>query len=389
MTYNLLMGMDYTWFYVEANIVSIIIFTMMLLRELGSVGKQTKQVVFINIIFAHIVYFLSDIFWALILGNYLPSIPFLVSAVNILNSIVLCAITGFWFVYVELSQGEKYTGRLSMRLLVLLPVLVSAVITISLFVFFPGTVMTEDYNMTLTYYLIFLSVPVCYIIISTVRSLIRALRKENFAVRSLYITSAIYPVALAVIGVVQTLWVKVPMFCFGCSIMMLYVYISSLNDQVSFDELTKLNNRTQLKKYIASDIPKQNSGKCERYVLMIDLNKFKYINDHYGHVEGDYAIKRAADSLVLACSGSSLKTFIARYGGDEFIIIVKSDDEDSVKNLCSSIKDTLIRLNKESGVAYELTASIGYASYSGDISSFQAALREADDALYKEKAART
>ena len=389
MTYNLLMGMDYTWFYVEANIVSIIIFTMMLLRELGSVGKQTKQVVFINIIFAHIVYFLSDICWALLLGKYLPSIPFLVSAVNILNSIVLGAITGFWFVYVELSQGEKYTGRLSMRLLVLLPVLVSAVIMISLFVLFPGTVMTEDYNLTRTYYLIFLSVPVCYIIISTVRSLIRALRKENFAVRSLYITNAIYPVALAVIGVVQTLWVKVPMFCFGCSIMMLYVYISSLNDQVSFDELTKLNNRTQLKKYIASDIPKQNSGKCERYVLMIDLNKFKYINDHYGHVEGDNAIKRAADSLVLACSGSSLKTFIARYGGDEFIIIVKSDDEDPVKKLCNSIKDTLIRLNKESGAAYKLTASIGYASYSGDISSFQSALREADDALYKEKAAST
>lgn len=389
MPYNLFMGMDYTWFYVEANIVSIIIFTMMLLRELGSVGKQTKQVVFINIIFAHIIYFLSDICWALILGKYLPPIPFLVASVNIINSFVLSAITGFWFVYVELSQGEKYTGSLRMRLLVLLPVLVSAVIMISLFVFFPGTVMTEEYNITLTYYLIFLSVPVFYIIISTVKSLIRALRKENFAVRSLYLTSATYPVALAAIGVVQTLWVKVPMFCFGCSIMMLYVYISSLNDQVSFDEFTKLNNRTQLKKYIAGDIPKQNSGKRDRYVLMIDLNKFKYINDHYGHVEGDYAIKRAADALVLACSGSPLKTFIARYGGDEFIIIVKSDDEDSVKKLCLSIKDTLIRLNKESGADYELTASIGYASYAGDISSFQAALSEADDALYKEKAART
>ena len=389
MSYNLLMGMDYTWFYVEANIVSIIIFTMMLLRELESVGKQTKQVVFINIIFAHIIYFLSDICWALILGKYLPSIPFLVASVNTINSIVLSAITGFWFVYVELSQGEKYTGRLKMRLLVLLPVLVSAVIMISLFVFFPKTVMTEEYTMTLAYYLVFLSVPVFYIIISTVRSLIRALRKENFAVRSLYLASATYPMALAVIGVVQTLWVKVPMFCFGCSIMMLYVYISSLNDQVSFDELTKLNNRTQLKKYIASDVPKQNSGKRDRFVLMIDLNKFKYINDHYGHMEGDHAIKRAADSLVMACSESPLKTFIARYGGDEFIVIAKTDDEERIKELCRGIKETLVRLNKESGADYELTASIGYASYVCDISGFQTALSEADDALYMEKAART
>ena len=380
--------MDYTWFYVEANIVSIVIFTLLLLRELGSIGRQSKQVVFINIIFAHIMYFLSDICWALILDHYLPPIPGLVAAANIINAIVLSCITGFWFVYAELSQGEAYIQRLRMRLLVLTPVLVTSVLILVLFIFFPGTVITEGINLTLTYYIVFLSVPVIYIIVSTVRSVIRAFRKENFAVRSLYLTSAAYPFGIAVIGVIQTLWLKIPMFCFGCSIMMLYVYISSLNDQVSLDELTKLNNRTQLKKYIANDIQKQNPGKIDRYVLMIDLNKFKHINDHYGHVEGDHAIKRAADALMMSCAGSPMKTFIARYGGDEFIVIVKTESEDQIKKLCSDIKETLIRLNTESGAAYELTASIGYAGYSADISNFQKALGEADEALYREKAAR-
>ena len=380
--------MDYTWFYVEANIVSIVIFTLLLLRELGSIGRQSKQVVFINIIFAHIMYFLSDICWALILDHYLPPIPGLVAAANIINAIVLSCITGFWFVYAELSQGEAYIQRLRMRLLVLTPVLVTSVLILVLFIFFPGTVITEGINLTLTYYIVFLSVPVIYIIVSTVRSVIRAFRKENFAVRSLYLTSAAYPFGIAVIGVIQTFWLKIPMFCFGCSIMMLYVYISSLNDQVSIDELTKLNNRTQLKKYIANDIQKQNPGKIDRYVLMIDLNKFKHINDHYGHVEGDHAIKRAADALMMSCAGSPMKTFIARYGGDEFIVIVKTESEDQIKKLCSDIKETLIRLNTESGAAYELTASIGYAGYSADISNFQKALGEADEALYREKAAR-
>ena len=121
---------------------------------------------------------------------------------------------------------------------------------------------------------------------------------------------------------------------------------------------------------------------------MIDLNKFKYINDHYGHVEGDHAIKRAADALMMSCAGSPMKTFIARYGGDEFIVIVKTESEDQIKKLCSDIKEKLIRLNTESGAAYELTASIGYAGYSADISNFQKALGEADEALYREKAAR-
>ena len=382
------MVLDYTWFYVEANIVSIIFFTMMLLREMGTVGRQSKQVLFINIIIAHIMYFLSDICWVLILGDYLPSIPFLVALVNILNAIILSAITGFWFVYVELAQGEKYITKFKNRIYVLTPAMLSALVMVILFVFFPKTVVTEESTLTMTYYIVFLVMPVIYIFSSTVRSLIRAFKKENFAVRGPYITNAAYPAALVVIGIIQTLWVKVPMFCFGCAIMMIYVYITSLNDQVSIDELTKLNNRTQLKKYIAGEVPKQPSDKKDRYVLMIDLNKFKYINDQFGHVEGDFALKRASDALKLSCGTSSMKTFIARYGGDEFIIIAKTENEDLIRKLCSDIKETLIRLNKESGSAYELTASIGYACYSGDIASFQKALEEADEALYKEKAAR-
>ena len=382
------MGMDYTWFYVEANVVSVIIFLLILLRELGAVGRQSKQVVFINIIFAHIIYFLSDIGWALILGGYLPASAGLVAVFNIINCVVLCCITGFWFVYAEISQGEEYINKLKMRLIVLIPVLLNSLVVIALFIFFPETMVTEGIQLTLTYFIVFLSVPVIYIIISTVRSTVRALKKENYAVRGLYLTSAAYPSVLALIGVIQTLWLKIPMFCFGCAVMMLYVYITSLNDLVSIDELTKLNNRTQLKKYIASDIPKQNSGGKDRFVMMIDLNKFKYINDRFGHVEGDNAIKRAADALMIACSGSSLKTFIARYGGDEFIVIVKTENEDLIRTLCGSIKETLIRLNKESGSGYELTCSIGYANYSGDISSFQTALAEADEALYREKADR-
>lgn len=382
------MSMDYTWFYVEANIVSIIIFLMMFFREVRTVGRQSKQVIFINIIIAHIMYFLSDICWALILGGYLPKIYFVVTLVNILNAVILSLITGFWFVYVELSQGEEYIKKFKVRICVLSPVMLSTFVMVVLFIFFPKTMLTDDNTLTLTYYILFLSVPIIYIIISTVRSFIRAFKKENYAVKGPYLASAVYPVILSVFGVIQTLWVSIPMFCFGCAVMMLYVYITSLNDQVSIDELTKLNNRTQLKKYIASEASKQNSGKTDRYVLMIDLNKFKQINDQYGHVEGDFALRRAADALKISCANNSLKTFIARYGGDEFIIIAKTDNEALIEELCCKIKDTLVQLNKDAGAEYELTASIGFAGYSGDIEGFQAALGLADEALYKEKAAR-
>ena len=378
----------YTFFYVEANVVCIIIFAMLLIKDLGGVGRQAKQMIFVNIIAAHIMYFVSDICWVLMLGNMIPHTRLSVSVVNIFNAILLSAITGFWFVYVELSQGEKYITVFRNRIFALIPAMCETLIMLVVFVLFPGVVINGELKLTTAYYILFLVVPIGYIIVSAVRSFIRALRKENYAVRTPYLVCALYPVIISVVGIYQVVWVNAPMFCFGCTIIMLYVYIISLNDQVSIDELTRLNNRTQLKKYIVGESSKQGSEKLKRYILMIDLNKFKQINDQYGHVEGDQALKRTADALKVACADNSVKTFIARYGGDEFIIIAKTDNEDLVKELCISIKDTLIRLNDEAGAEYELTASIGYSHYSGDIFAFQTALAKADEALYEDKRAR-
>lgn len=382
------MNLDYTFFYTEANCVCIIIFIMLLIKDLGGVGRQAKQITFINIVISHILYFVSDICWVLILARIIPYTLLSVSIVNITNAIFLSAITSFWFIYVELSQGEKYIASNKARYIALIPAMFEAVLIIFLFAVMPEVVIQEDGMPTTGYYIAFLAIPLIYVVASTARSFLRAFRKENFAVRKQYLVCAIYPIIISISGVLQTMWLAAPFFCFGSTIMMVYVYIISLNDQVSIDELTRLNNRTQLKKYIAGESSKQNTDRATRFVLMIDLNKFKQINDQFGHVEGDMALRRAADALKLACGDNALKTFIARYGGDEFIIITKTDNEELVKELCSTIKDTVIRLNDEAGAKYELTASIGYASYNGDLTAFQAALNEADEALYKDKAAR-
>jgi diguanylate cyclase (GGDEF)-like protein len=379
--------MDYTYFYIEANIVCIVIFGMMLMRELHTVGRQAKQIAFLNLLVSHILYFISDIAWVLVVGGIIPNTRLSSSIVNVANAVFLVYICSFWFIYVELSQGEAYIAVKKWRIMVLIPAIISSAVTICLFVFAPSLMLKENNEVTDIYNVAFLLVPDSYVVVSAVRAFIRALRKENYAVRTQYLVCAVYPILITIFGLLQTVMNGAPVFCFGCAVMMLYVYILSLNDQVSLDELTRLNNRTQLKKYIAGEAAKQIGEKQERYVLMIDLNKFKMINDHYGHIEGDYALKRAADALKSACADNVYKTFIARYGGDEFIIVAKTDSEELIKKLCADIKATLIRLNDEAGAKYDLTASIGYAHYNGGIDEFQSAMSEADEALYKDKKA--
>ena len=151
---------------------------------------------------------------------------------------------------------------------------------------------------------------------------------------------------------------------------------------VSMDPLTGLNNRAQLKRYISTEA----SDRQDYYILMLDLNNFKYINDKFGHVEGDEAIKMAAQAIKRACTDDTLRPFAARYGGDEFIVIVKTGDKEKALEFKSKILWFLNTLNQKANSPYEVTTSIGCAKYNGDVSSFEKALSEADHNLYDEKA---
>ena len=164
------MNLDYTFFYTEANIVCIIIFVMLLIKDLGGVGRQAKQITFINIVIAHIFYFVSDIFWVLIMARIIPFTRFSVSIVNILNAIFLSAITSFWFIYVELSQGEKYITVTKARVMALTPAMFETVLIVFLFIAMPGFVIQENGMPTLGYYIVFLSIPLIYVVASTARS---------------------------------------------------------------------------------------------------------------------------------------------------------------------------------------------------------------------------
>ena len=119
---------------------------------------------------------------------------------------------------------------------------------------------------------------------------------------------------------------------------------------------------------------------------MLDLNRFKAINDNYGHHEGDKAIIRAAEAIKTACGSlSDLRPFISRYGGDEFMVIIRTDDVKDVEHIESRIKEALEEENMRSKTPYQLSASIGHAPYNGDVAEFVEALNKADEALYKDK----
>ena len=86
----------------------------------------------------------------------------------------------------------------------------------------------------------------------------------------------------------------------GISLSVLLVFINVQNKQISIDTLTGINNRRQLALYIASELSAL-SKKGELYYLIMDVDKFKSINDTYGHLEGDNALIKIASLLNSLC----------------------------------------------------------------------------------------
>ncbi len=104
---------------------------------------------------------------------------------------------------------------------------------------------------------------------------------------------------------------------------------------ISIDPLTQLNNRNRMEQHLFECVRSQD---VNMHLLVLDVNRFKKINDEHGHAQGDLALKSIANCLKESCIEKS--DFIARYGGDEFVIVYKGND---VEGLCQRIHDSYIK----------------------------------------------
>ncbi len=158
------------------------------------------------------------------------------------------------------------------------------------------------------------------------------------------------------------------------------VYIAGIRHQVSVDALTQVNNRQNLLEFMEYKLKNHTGG---LFLLMIDVDDFKSINDTYGHLEGDRALKLVSGALKKACGPFPRRPYIARYGGDEFIVMMEGTEED-VLTLCSSVRSVLKEDEGAADARSRVTISVGYVRWREGMTAKEL-IREADDKLYRVK----
>ncbi len=151
------------------------------------------------------------------------------------------------------------------------------------------------------------------------------------------------------------------------------------------DMLTGLPNRTLLAERMRLAIDESTTTGKSAALLLLDLDRFKVINDTRGHQTGDVLLRQVAERISSAVSTTG---FVARIGGDEFAVILERlDDSADIPSLCTQLLEKIGEPYMIGGVEQLIGASIGVASIPEDGTSADELLRLADLAMYEAKAA--
>jgi diguanylate cyclase (GGDEF)-like protein len=151
------------------------------------------------------------------------------------------------------------------------------------------------------------------------------------------------------------------------------------------DPLTEVYNRRSLDEMAARFISRARRSQEPLTFLMIDVDRFKEVNTHFGHITGDFVLSEVAGGLRSSTRGSDA---VVRYGGDEFLIILANTPLQDAGIVVWRISEYLERWNKSGDLGdFLLTVSVGIAEWS-DGKTLDEVLDLADRDMYARKHAK-
>ncbi len=352
------------------------------LRLSSSLGSEHEVRQLRNMIYSYLVMLVTDILWAFMECGLLR-LPRLLNAV--INAVIIMSIVFgcyFWFKYIE--DRLHFSFGSSKLLNALLTVPLAVVCSLDLLSIRTGWIFYIDadghYHDTELFY-IHTMVNYFYLVIPTLYSIYRACRTRSRQERSEYWTYALYMIAPLAAGLLEDCFPDVPLLALNIFLMILILFLMIQNMQIYHDALTGLNNRRRLMQYLEDRLPKA-SPEHPVTLFILDVNRFKSINDLYGHLEGDCALQVL--SAVLKAYASSRYAFVARYGGDEFCMVIDAEKV-SPEAIAAEVRQRLDQAQEKSEKPYRLSVSIGCTVCSQAESVPDHVFERADLLLYEDK----
>ena len=295
--------------------------------------------------------------------------------------ILPAALSCCWFCYAELRLRPDLTEKLWFRLAALVPLgLVVLLNVISLRTGLIFSIEEEGVSYGPGYWLQFALV-VSYPLFVTVHALSCVAGEASTLKREEYratLSFVVIPTLAGFVGYVIPMTPIVGEFLFFG---LFLIFINLQKMQIYNDALTGLNNRRRADQYLDTSIAA--AAREPFYLFMIDVNFFKEINDTMGHLEGDRALQAVARALKQTCA--RYHGFAARWGGDEFILIVRQHDLPEPRSLVNDLEERMLEAGAALGLPRRLSAGIGCSLCSAPSDRPGDLMSRADRMLYQDK----
>lgn len=315
--------------------------------------------------------------WYMILGQ--STSPGAIRVNWLLNTIIygtLALPMSFWIMYIDYKIYHDEDRLKKKRLYYFAPVAIQVILTVANG--FTGIIFTIGTDG------IYLRGPLFYLMVLTmylvpVWAVVMVYRNRK-RVSTKLIESILFFWGLPIVAAVVQLFFYGWMITWPVFVMVtVFAYILVEKEAMLKDDLTALDNRSVFEKKARELVAR----KTPFSLMMIDLNDFKLINDTFGHVVGDDALKCFAEILRKSISGGD---YICRYGGDEFVIMVQSTSElmglDVGRTICKYVDE----FNEDKDKDYDLKLSYGSKYYSHyETMSLSQMIDEVDKLMYLNK----
>lgn len=379
--------MNYKFLYfIQSNVFCTVLFAIILYIQNKHSKYNTSETLFLKRLIAFtMLYCFSDIIaWSFIgyQWTYTRAILYLANMTYIGLPL---GIDFLWIDYVFYKTERPNYFRTTKGKLLAIPLILSIIGVISTPVTGFSFVIDKDlvYHRRVGAYITPL-VTLVYLILATI-VLVKFYRDDRYKMkRDEIMPLIVFPVPIVLTAILQVLIYGTTVNQLGLAISVVLVFVNIQFGKISFDELTGLNNRREFKQYLNGVF---NSDKTDNiFICMIDVDYFKTINDTYGHLEGDVALKNVATLLKQACGLQKQRVFLARYGGDEFVIAGVNYTELELEKFAQSIQTAAREYNITSDKPYKITLSVGYMlGTPKELGSFEALIRGADEKMYDVK----
>lgn len=368
--------------YLEVDVVCIIILILFTRIIINNERKQYDEKLFSMMSVSLVAVLTLDALWSCIDGI---SVPFL-SNINLFICSLFFVVGNltcyFWFLYCNFKSAPAVSKVKNHEILYFVPM--GLLLFFHILNFKYGFIFYIDENNIYhrgSLHLLQSVIPNLYLAASILLTFFRGLKAKNSDTeKSCFLLSG--ATLLPIIGgTLQFVLPGYPLLWVSAAISLIFIFINIQNSQVSLDGLTGIYNRRMLNRYIDMKLSdKHRIGKT--YLILLDIDGFKQINDTFGHIYGDQALIRVSSILKYVCVKNS--DFVARYGGDEFAIVCERADRFLLNQLSDEINYEMQIFNTKGKFEFELCVSMGAADFD-DAENQDDLIAAADENLYEIK----